>query len=94
MPLHLERDDIARFYADAWRRAEEQARQEVSEALARRRVGLASMSDTDGTMRLRLSRPCGRGKPQPLLGMSHETAPLTPRPTVSAPGACRGSALP
>jgi hypothetical protein len=50
MPLHLERDDIARFYADAWRRAEEQARQEVSEALARRRVGLASMSGRTGTL--------------------------------------------
>jgi len=37
MPLHLERDDIARFYADAWRRAEQQARQEVAQALASRR---------------------------------------------------------
>jgi hypothetical protein len=37
MPLHLERDDIARFYDDAWRRAEDQARREVAEALARRK---------------------------------------------------------
>lgn len=36
MPLHLERDAILRFYDEAWRKAQEQARLEVAAALTNR----------------------------------------------------------